>query len=102
MSNKRNIYVGGFDESVTKETLHSLFIPFGEILDIQLPLDTNTQKNRGFAIVEFELIEDAQSAIENMNNSELFGRVLSVNIAKSFLDQKEGEKDDEEEEIQQE
>ncbi len=37
-----------------------------------------TEKHRGFAFVEFELPEDAQAAIDNMNDSELFGRTLKV------------------------
>ena len=36
----------------------------------------------GFAFIEYELPEDAQAAIDNMNDSEMFGRTLRVNIAK--------------------
>jgi peptidyl-prolyl isomerase E (cyclophilin E) len=32
--------------------------------------------------VEFEEREDAAAALDNMNNAELYGRVLKVNIAK--------------------
>ena len=40
------------------------------------------EKHRGFAFVQFEDRADAADAIDNMNNAELFGRVLRVNIAK--------------------
>ena len=36
----------------------------------------------GFAFVEFELTEDAAAAMENMNDAELYGRVIKVNVAK--------------------
>ena len=62
MSNRRNVYVGGVDEKVTQEMIHSICIPFGDILDVQFPLDPKTGQHRGFAIVEFELIEDAEAA----------------------------------------
>jgi len=42
------------------------FIPFGDINDVQMPLDYESQKHRGFAFVEFELNEDAAAAIDNM------------------------------------
>ena len=42
----------------------------------------NSDKHRGFAFVEFELAEDAAAAIDNMNESELCGRTLRVNLAK--------------------
>ena len=42
-----------------------------------------TGKNRGFGFVQFEEIEDAEDAMDNMHNAELFGRVLTVNIAKA-------------------
>ncbi|CAL1540037.1 unnamed protein product [Lymnaea stagnalis] len=81
-SNKRLVYVGGCAEEVDEKILHSAFIPFGEIIDIQMPLDYETEKHRGFGFVEFEIAEDAAHAIDNMNESELFGRTIRVNLAK--------------------
>ena len=64
------------------QVLQAAFIPFGDITDISVPLDYTTQKHRGFAFVEFESVEDAAAAIDNMNESELFGRTIRVNIAR--------------------
>ena len=33
-----------------------------------MPIDYETEKHRGFAFIEFELQEDAQAAIDNMND----------------------------------
>uniref|UniRef100_A0A8C5I2L8 Peptidyl-prolyl cis-trans isomerase E n=1 Tax=Gouania willdenowi TaxID=441366 RepID=A0A8C5I2L8_GOUWI len=74
--------LGGLAEEVDEKVLHAAFIPFGDVTDIQIPLDYETEKHRGFAFVEFELAEDAAAAIDNMNESELFGRTIRVNIAK--------------------
>ncbi|KAG8192787.1 hypothetical protein JTE90_019105 [Oedothorax gibbosus] len=79
---KRTVYVGGLAEEVNKDIIHAAFIPFGEIIDIQIPLDYETQKHRGFSFVEFEAAEEAAAAIDNMNDSELFGRTIRVNLAK--------------------
>lgn len=79
---KRVLYVGGLAEEVDEKVLHAAFIPFGDIMDIQIPLDYETEKHRGFAFVEFEGAEDAAAAIDNMNESELFGRTIRVNLAK--------------------
>ena len=82
VNDKRTLYVGGLEESVTTEILHAAFLPFGEITDVNLVLDNATQKHRGFAFVQFEDRGDAADCIDNMNNAELFGRVLKVNVAK--------------------
>ncbi|CAG09903.1 unnamed protein product, partial [Tetraodon nigroviridis] len=81
-ANKRVLYIGGLAEEVDEKVLHAAFIPFGDLIDIQIPLDYETEKHRGFAFIEFELAEDAAAAIDNMNESELFGRTIRVNIAK--------------------
>ncbi|XP_077991180.1 peptidyl-prolyl cis-trans isomerase E-like [Glandiceps talaboti] len=81
-ANKRVVYVGGLAEEVDEKVLHAGFIPFGDLVDIQIPLDYETEKHRGFAFVEFESAEDAAAAIDNMNDSELFGRTIRVNLAK--------------------
>lgn len=81
-SNKRTIYVGGLADEVDEEVLRSAFLAFGELLDIQIPLDYQTEKHRGFAFIEYEFAEDAAAAIDNMNDSEMFGRTIRVNLAK--------------------
>ena len=80
--NKRMIYVGGLPDEVDEKFLHAAFIPFGDIVDVNLPIDFSSQKHRGFAFIEFESAEDAEYAIDNMNDSEIFGKTIKVNIAK--------------------
>ncbi|KAJ8915986.1 hypothetical protein NQ315_016663 [Exocentrus adspersus] len=79
---KRTVYVGGLAEEVDEKVLNAAFIPFGDIIDVQIPLDYESEKHRGFAFIEFESAEDAAAAIDNMNDSELFGRTIRVNLAK--------------------
>ena len=46
--------------------------------------------HRGFGYVEFSLAEDAREAIDNMDQSELYGRVIKCNQAKPQKDANEG------------
>eukprot|EP01138_Halocafeteria_seosinensis_P000389 gb/GECG01000402.1/.p1 GENE.gb/GECG01000402.1/~~gb/GECG01000402.1/.p1 ORF type:complete len:153 (+),score=31.87 gb/GECG01000402.1/:1-459(+) len=83
--NKRTLYVGGLSEEVTEDILNAAFIPFGDIAQVNMPLDPNkedTEQHRGFAFVEFEDENDAEEAIDNMDMSELCGRVIRVNHAR--------------------
>ena len=80
--NKRMLYVGGLADEVNQEMVRAAFIPFGELIEINMPLDYATQKHKGFAFVEFEEKEDAACAIENMNDAEICGRTIRVNLAK--------------------
>lgn len=99
---KNYVYVGGLDESIAEEFLHSAFIPFGDIKSVQivrdfvassfvffqqyicdsLSIELNIDKSRGFGFVEFELDEDAAEAIDNMDGAELFGKVLKCDRAR--------------------
>lgn len=65
-NSKRTVYVGGLAEEVDARVLHAAFVPFGDLVDVQLPLDYETERHRGFAFVEFESAEDAAAAIDNM------------------------------------
>jgi peptidyl-prolyl isomerase E (cyclophilin E) len=78
---KTTLYVGGLDEGITDATLHAAFIPFGDVKEVSIPIDHATGKNRGFGFVEYEEKEDALDAIDNMQNAELYGKVLKVNFA---------------------
>mmetsp|Transcript_19259 Transcript_19259/g.33708 ORF Transcript_19259/g.33708 Transcript_19259/m.33708 type:complete len:117 (+) Transcript_19259:35-385(+) len=82
VNDKRTLYVGGLEESVTESMVRAAFLPFGELTDINMPLDNASQKHRGFCFVQYEEKDDAADAIDNMNNAELNGRVLKVNLSR--------------------
>ncbi|CRK95619.1 CLUMA_CG009077, isoform A [Clunio marinus] len=83
MANEKNtVYVGGLADEVTEKLLQDIFIVFGDISEIQMPVDYESQKHRGFAFVVYETSEDAFQAVDNMNDSEIAGRTIRVNIAK--------------------
>jgi peptidyl-prolyl isomerase E (cyclophilin E) len=75
---KTTLYVGGLHETVNEEILQGAFLPFGDLKDVNIPIDHATGQHRGFGFVEFEEKEDAAAAIDNMHNSEIYGRVLKV------------------------
>lgn len=89
------IFVANLDPThVTASTLSEVFIPFGEIVDVSLPkpeAPSSTDLHRGFGYVEFEDGSDAKEAIKNMDQSELFGRVIKVAMAKPDVKRDRGE-----------
>ncbi|KAH7154970.1 hypothetical protein B0J13DRAFT_495878 [Dactylonectria estremocensis] len=83
---KATVYVGGLAQTATQSNVLDAFIPFGEIVEVKVPKPdkpNSTEPHRGFAYVEFEDAADAQEAINNMDQSEFFGRVLKVSQAKA-------------------
>ncbi|KAJ2156221.1 hypothetical protein GGF46_005341 [Coemansia sp. RSA 552] len=84
VSEKRTLFVSGLEEEVDEKMLHSVFLTFGEIVQVSLPGNTSssTSRHRGFGFIEFEEADDAQEAIDNMNDAELFGRTITVRHAR--------------------
>jgi RNA recognition motif-containing protein len=78
----KNIYVGNLAWGVTNEDLLELFGQHGTVVRAQVITDRETGRSRGFAFVEMESDQDAQKAIEALNNVAHNGRPLTVNVAK--------------------
>lgn len=90
---KSTLYISNLAMEVTPPILESAFIPFGDIVSVSLPkpeLASNHDPHRGFGYVEFEDAGDAKEAIDNMDQSELFGRVIKVAQAKPQKNADEG------------
>ncbi|KAF1989051.1 RNA-binding domain-containing protein [Aulographum hederae CBS 113979] len=90
---KSTLFVSPLAPQVTENVLHSAFIPFGEISSVSLPKpDTSSHPDphRGYGYVEFELATDAKEAIDNMDQSELYGRVIKVALARERKEENSG------------
>ena len=44
VNEKRTLYVGGLDQAVDEKLLYSAFIPFGDLLQVQIPIEMSTRK----------------------------------------------------------
>lgn len=82
ITSKKSIYIGGLPETVDSDSLKNIFITFGDITDMNVPMDNTTGKHKGFAFIEFKENQDAQDAIDNMHESEIYGKTIRVTPAK--------------------
>lgn len=80
LQSRRSLYIGGLADQVNETILRAAIIPFGPVKSIEIPMDYASGKHKGFAFVEYNDGEDASEAIYNLDGSELFGRVLTVNL----------------------
>ncbi|KAG9229594.1 hypothetical protein BJ875DRAFT_433291 [Amylocarpus encephaloides] len=90
---KATVYVGGLAPMVNVESLQAAFLPFGEIADVTLPKNVapnSMEPHRGFGYVEYEDAQDTKDAIDNMDQSEFFGKVIRVSAAKAPKNVNEG------------
>lgn len=85
----RTLYVGNLPWATKAEDLADAFSAHGEVLSSRVITDRETGRSRGFGFVEVR-DEDAESMIAAMNGTELNGRVITVNEAKSRDDRAEG------------
>lgn len=77
-----NIYVGNLPWQTTSDDLYAMFAEHGQVTKAQIITDRETGRSRGFGFVEMATEEEANVAIEALNNADFNGRPLTVNIAK--------------------
>lgn len=75
-----NIYVGNLPFTTNAEEIRTLFTTYGEVEDVNLITDRDTGRLRGFGFVS--MASGGDEAIGALNEQELGGRNLTVNLAK--------------------
>jgi RNA recognition motif-containing protein len=80
--NNKKLYVGNLPYTVDKDALLELFSAFGDITDAVVISDKYTKRSKGFGFVEFADEKAAEKAIAEMNEKEVEGRKLVVNVAR--------------------
>jgi len=73
------IYVGNINFDTSMETLKAAFEVYGEVKDCFIPSD-NEGNPRGFGFIQMDE-ENISKAIEGLNEQELDGRILNVNVS---------------------
>ena len=77
-----NIYVGNLSYEATEEDLQQAFEGFGQVESVNIIKDKYSGRSKGFGFVEMPDKAEAQSAINDLNDTELKGRTLKVNEAR--------------------
>lgn len=85
-----NIYVANLSYGVNDADLKELFEEYGQVSSAKVITDKMTGRSRGFGFVEMDDDAQGQKAIEELNQCEFDGKVISVNIAKPRTDRREG------------
>ncbi len=75
-----NIYVGNLAFTTSSDEISDLFSTYGEVETVNLITDRETGRPRGFGFVTMS--SGGNEAIEALNQRELGGRTLTVNLSK--------------------
>ncbi|KAF1743168.1 hypothetical protein MXB_3159 [Myxobolus squamalis] len=74
------LFVYGLSQATTDEELQSIFLPFGAVSNCRVCFDSSNGKRvcKGFGFVNYYSFNDAQAAINSLNNLNYKGHVLQV------------------------
>ncbi|KAF0992732.1 hypothetical protein HZS_7996 [Henneguya salminicola] len=74
------VFVYGLTQATTEEELQSMFLPYGSISNCRVCYDTTDGKRtcKGYGFVNFYSYNDAQQAINSLNNFTYKGHILQI------------------------
>jgi RNA recognition motif-containing protein len=75
-----NLYVGNLSFNTSEAELTQAFSAHGTVTRVQIVMDRDTGRSRGFGFVEMS--DGGDRAIAALNGAELQGRTLTVNEAR--------------------
>ncbi|CCE62504.1 hypothetical protein TPHA_0C03520 [Tetrapisispora phaffii CBS 4417] len=76
-----NLFVGDLNVDVDDETLGHAFSEFPSFVQAHVMWDMQTGRSRGYGFISFSNQEDAQTAMDKMQSTELNGRQIRINWA---------------------
>src|SRR5258706_12274562 len=76
------LYVGNLSFDVTEDDLRNMLSPHGPVNEMNVIIDKETGRARGFAFATMNTKEAADVAILSLNGKDWKGRALTVNEAR--------------------
>ena len=84
------IYVGNMNFDTSESDLRTAFEAHGTVDSVNVITDRDTGRAKGFAFIEMSNDTEGQAAIDALNDKDLQGRTLKVNIAKPRTENRGG------------
>lgn len=78
----KKIYVGNLSFNIETNQLNDVFAQFGTVASVNIITDRDSGRSKGFGFVEMAESSEAQTAIENLNGTDLGGRPMKISEAK--------------------
>lgn len=75
------LYVGNMSQETTEQDLRTMFGEAGTVGTVDVIMDRNTGKPKGFAFVTMSNEAEAEKAIGMYNAKEVNSRTLKVNVS---------------------
>jgi nucleolin len=82
-----SVYIRNLSFETTEDTLRKLFSPFGEILQIRLPVFADSGKHRGYGFIDYKDSSSAKKALK-LDRKKVDGRPIIVEPAEKREAQK--------------
>ena len=82
MEQKNKLYVGNLPFAIDESQLKELFAKFGEVVEAIVIKNKYNGRSKGFGFVTLKDDAAAKAASKEMNQTEVMGRKLVVNIAR--------------------
>ncbi|KAA6324748.1 hypothetical protein EZS27_025959 [termite gut metagenome] len=77
-----NIFIAGLSYNISDSELGDLFAEYGEITSAKVITDRETGRSKGYGFVEMEDEAAGNKAIEELNETEIDGKTISVSVAR--------------------
>lgn len=77
----KNIHPSNTFPGVSEEQICELFASAGTVVNFRLVYDKETGRPKGFGFLEFTNVDEAASAVRNLNEHEIMGRTLRVDYS---------------------
>ncbi|KAL5637107.1 hypothetical protein ACGC1H_000923 [Rhizoctonia solani] len=78
------IFIGGLNVDMTEGDVITVFSQYGEVMDVNLPRDKTTGKQRGFGFLMYEDQRSTVLAVDNLNGAQVLGRTLRVDHVQNY------------------
>lgn len=77
----KKLFVGNLPFTMTDDQLNAIFAAYGKVVSANIVFDKFSHRSKGFGFVEFETEEEAQAAMQALDNSDQGGRNMAVKEA---------------------